>query len=65
MARKPSRPRAVVSVSVPLEPDYVRANRAAGMKGETIAEFVREAMRQRANRILGKDADGTATDMAA
>lgn len=66
MPRKPSRPRAVVSVSVPLEPDYVRANRAAGMSGESLADFVRAAMRHRANLILGHDAaDDTPTNLAA
>lgn len=55
MPRKPSRPRAVLSLSLPLDPDYVRAHRAAVVKGETLAAFVREAMRQRANRILGRD----------
>jgi uncharacterized protein (DUF1778 family) len=40
---------------MPMEPDWVRANRAAGMKGETLADFLREAARQRANRILGRD----------
>lgn len=66
MPRKPFRPRAVVSVSVPLEPDYVRANRAAGMTGETLAEFVRAAIRDRADLILGHDAaDDAPTTIAA
>jgi len=66
MPRKPSGPRAVLSVSVPIDPDWTRANRAAGMKGETLAAFVREAMRQRANRILGRDAaDDSPSDLAA
>lgn len=52
--RQPRSPRAVVSLSVPIDPDYTRANRAAGIRGETLAEFIREAMRLRANRILAK-----------
>lgn len=65
MPRKPSGPRAVLSVSMPVEPDWVRANRAAGMKGETLAAFVREAIRQRANRILARDGEAPPADLAA
>lgn len=53
--RQPRKPRTIVTVSVPIEPDYTRACRAAGVNGETLAAFIREAMRQRANRVLGKD----------
>ena len=63
--RKPSRPRAVISLSIPLEPDYVLASRAAGMLGESLSEFMREAIRQRTNRTIGKEADDTPTDLAA
>lgn len=44
-----------MSLSIPLNPDYARACRAAAMNGETLSGFIREAMRHRANRVLGKD----------
>jgi uncharacterized protein (DUF1778 family) len=65
MSRKIRSPRAVVSLSMPLHPDWVRANRAAGVRSETLADFMREAIRQRANRVLGRDPDATPADLAA
>jgi hypothetical protein len=44
--------RAVISVSLPLKPDWVEANRAAGIKNESLSGFIREAVRQRAERVL-------------
>ncbi len=53
MKRQP-RPvsRTVLSVSLPVKPDWVNANRAAGMTGATLSAFVREAVRLHAQRIL-------------
>lgn len=65
MARKPAGPRAVISLSMPIEPDWSRATQAARVKGETLADFMREAIRQRSNRILGRDPEATPTDLAA
>ncbi len=62
--RQPRRERVVLSLSIPLEPDYTRACRAAGLSDLTLSAFIREAMRQRANRVLGKD-DQKAGDAAA
>lgn len=53
--RKPlnrqTEPRTVVSLSMPLS-EHVRNNRAAGMSGETLAEFLREAARRRCADLL-------------
>jgi len=35
------------------------------MLGESLSEFMREAIRQRTNRTSGKEADDTPTDLAA
>ena len=68
MPRLPLRqrvPRTVLSLSLPLS-EHARATRAAEMSGASLAEFIREAMRQRANRLLGKnDEKLTAVDAAA
>jgi uncharacterized protein (DUF1778 family) len=65
MARKPAGPRAVISLSMPIHPDWSRATEAAKAKDETLADFMREAIRQRANRILGRESEQTPTDLAA
>lgn len=58
--------RTVVSLSMPIDPDWKRATRAAGILHETLADFMREAIRQRANRVLGKhDEKVAALDVAA
>lgn len=51
-ANRQTGPRTVVSLSMPIEPDWVRANRAAGLSGESLAEFIREATRQRVDALL-------------
>lgn len=47
-------PRTVVSLSMPV-PEWVRNNRAAGVSGETLAEFLREAARRRCDAVLGTE----------
>lgn len=54
-----------MSLSLPLEPDYTRACRAAGINGETLADYIRESMRQRANRVLGKDDQKVSAEVTA
>ena len=50
--RQSTVPRTVISLSMPIEPDWVNANRAAGMSGGSLAEFIREATRQRVAKTL-------------
>ncbi len=66
MKRQP-RPvsRTVLSVSLPVKPDWVNANRAAGMTGATLSAFVREAVRLHAQRILDAKADASPSTRAA
>jgi hypothetical protein len=47
-------PRTVVSLSMPHR-DWIRSNRAAGMSGETLAEFIREAAKRRTSEVIGED----------
>ena len=54
-ARQPRRERVVLSLSIPVDPDYARACRAAAMNDESLSAWIRESMRQRANRQFGKD----------
>lgn len=61
-ARQPRQVRAVLSLSIPIDPDYTRASRAASMRGESLSAWIREAMRQRANRQLGKDGPDLSID---
>lgn len=49
-----SSPRTVVSLSMPHE-EWVRSNRAAGMVGETLSKFLREAARRRVDELLTDD----------
>ncbi|WP_353265853.1 hypothetical protein [Gemmatimonas sp.] len=45
-------PRAVISVSIALKPDFVRTQRAAAMQGMTVSEYVRGALRTENARLL-------------
>ena len=44
----------MVSLSMPHR-DWIRSNRAAGMSGETLAEFIREAAKRRTSEVIGED----------
>lgn len=44
--------RAVISVSLPLKPDAVNAQRAAGMLNQTVSAFIRDAVNDRAAKVL-------------
>ena len=45
-------PRAVISVSTAMKPDFVRTQRAAAMQGMTVSEYVRGAVRAENARLL-------------
>lgn len=45
-------PRAVISVSIALKPDFVRTQRAAAMQGMTVSEYVRGIIRAENARLL-------------
>jgi hypothetical protein len=45
-------PRAVISVSIAVKPDFVRTQRAAAMQGMTVSEYVRGVIRAENARLL-------------
>ena len=49
-----SSPRTVVSLSMPHE-EWVRSNRAAGMVGQKMSQFLRDAARRRVDELLTDD----------
>lgn len=51
--------RAVISVSLPLKPDAIDAQRAAGMLGQSVSAFIRDAVNERAAKVLAGDIEPT------
>lgn len=51
--------RAVISVSLPLKPDAVDAQRAAGMLGQSVSAFIRDAVNERAAKVLAGEIEPT------
>jgi hypothetical protein len=45
-------PRAVISVSIAMKPDFVRTQRAAAMQGMTVSEYVRGCIRTENAKLL-------------
>jgi hypothetical protein len=44
--------RTVLSVSIPIKPDWADASRAAGMVGQSLSAFTRDAVAERAARVF-------------
>lgn len=56
--------RTVLSVSIPIKPDWVDASRAAGMVNKSLSAFVRDAVREKAAQVLN-ESSGDAPQVAA